>query len=206
MGGVKMNLYERQKDLNLKIPESVAILGVGGIGSWVALFMAMVGVKKIVVIDPDIIEEHNLNRTPFRLYQVGMPKVQALAELIYERRKDIEVYPLIKLETEEFTKEFLRDVDIIIDCRDHEEFFDEEELQEKVVAKLGYDGFGMSIVFHPRKPSWGEDIRRYTTTPSYLVPPVFLASLIVDAVVREWVPENQKTYTWEDGLKEVVLK
>ena len=64
----------------------------------------------------------------------------------------------------------------------------------------------MSIVFHPHKPSWGEDIRRYTTTPSYLVPPVFLASLIVDAVVREWVPENQKTYTWEDGLKEVVLK
>lgn len=202
-----MNLYERQKDLNLKIPESVAILGAGGIGSWVALFMAMVGVKKIVVIDPDIIEEHNLNRTPYKLSQIGLPKVQAIAELIYERRSDVELIPVFGTETNHpLAKKFLEDVDVIIDCRDFEGFFNDEELQKKVVAKLGYDGIGMTITFRPQRPSWGEDIRRYTTTPSYLVPPVFLASLIVDAVVREWVPENQKTYTWEDGLKEVVLK
>ncbi len=199
-----MDIYNRQKELLLKIPESVAVLGVGGIGSWVGLFFALVGVKKLVLVDNDIVEDTNLNRTPFRLDQVGMPKVQALAELIYERREDIEVYPLIKLETEEFTKEFLRDVDIIIDCRDGEKFFEEEELQKKVAAKLGYDGVGMTVVFNPRLPSWGEEPVRYTITPSYLIPPVFLAAMVVDAVVRGWAPKDEKVITWIDGLKEVI--
>lgn len=199
-----MDIYNRQKELPLKIPESVAVLGVGGIGSWVGLFFALVGVKELVLVDNDIVEDTNLNRTPFRLDQVGMPKVQALAELIYERREDIEVYPLIKLETEEFTKKFLRDVDIIIDCRDGEKFFEEEELQKKVAAKLGYDGVGMTVVFNPGLPSWGEEPVRYTITPSYLVPPVFLAALVVDAVVRRWAPEDEKVITWIDGLKEVI--
>lgn len=199
-----MDIYNRQKELPLKIPESVAVLGVGGIGSWVGLFFALVGVKKLVLVDNDIVEDTNLNRTPFRLDQVGMPKVQALAELIYERREDIEVYPLIKLETEEFTREFLRDVDIIIDCRDGEKFFEEEELQKKVAAKLGYDGVGMTVVFNPRLPGWGEEPVRYTITPSYLIPPVFLAALVVDAVVRGWAPKDEKVITWIDGLKEVI--
>lgn len=201
-----MEVYVRQKSLNLKVPESAAVLGAGGIGSWVALFMTMVGVKKIVVIDPDKIEEHNLNRTPYTYGQIGEAKAIAIAQLIYERRPNVEVVPVIGTEVIPHVKELLRNVDIIVDCRDHEEFFDEEELQEKVVAKLGYDGFGMSIVFHPHNPSWGEDPHRYTITPSYLVPPVFLAAVIVDAITRQWVPDEEKTYTWEDGVKEVVLK
>lgn len=201
-----MELYARQKSLNLKVPESAAVLGAGGIGSWVALFLSLVGVKRLVIIDPDKIEEHNLNRTPYTQGQIGEAKAIAIAQLIFERRPDIEVIPIIGTEVLPNVKELLRDVDIIVDCRDHEEFFDEEELQEKVVAKLGYDGFGMSIVFHPHKPSWGEDPHRYTITPSYLVPPVFLAAVIVDAITRQWVPDEEKTYTWEDGVKEVVLK
>jgi len=36
------------------------------------------------------------------------------------------------------------------------------------------------------------------------VPPVFLAALVVDAVVRRWAPKDEKVITWIDGLKEVI--
>ncbi len=201
-----MELYARQKSLNLKVSESAAVLGAGGIGSWVSLFLSLVGVKKIIVIDPDKIEEHNLNRTPYTYGQIGEAKAIAIAQLIYERRPNVEVVPIIGTEVMPHVKELLRDVDIIVDCRDHEEFFDDEELQKKVVAKLGYDGIGMTITFRPQRPSWGEDPHRYTITPSYLVPPVFLAAVIVDAITRQWVPDEEKVVTFEDGVKEVVLK
>ena len=197
------DIYDRQKDMNLKIPESVAILGVGGVGSWAALFFALVGVKKLVIIDPDKVEDTNLNRTPFKLCQITIPKVQAITEIIFERRNDIQIIPIKGVE-DELTKDFLKSVEIIVDCRDGEKFFDEEELQKKVVAKLGYDGIGMSVTWNPRKrETWGEPAR-YTITPSYLIPPVFLAALVVDAVVREWIPKGENiTWTFEEGVKEV---
>ena len=192
-------IYERQKELNLNIPKYAAVLGVGGVGSWVSLFLALVGVKKLLLVDPDIIEEHNLNRTPFRLDQVGEAKAMAAAELIYERRQDIEVLPVVSREND-FVLSELKKVDVIVDCRDGEIFFDDSEIQNKVIAKLGYDGVSMTIVPHPKRPSWGEDIVRYTITPSYVVPPVVLAATAVDMIVREWSPKHTLTF---DGLEEV---
>ena len=49
------DIYNRQQSLNLQIPESVSVIGVGGVGSWVALNLALVGVKKLILYDPDII-------------------------------------------------------------------------------------------------------------------------------------------------------
>lgn len=192
-------IYERQKELNLKIPKYVAILGVGGVGSWVSLFLALVGVKKLLLVDPDVIEDSNLNRTPFRMDQVGEAKVMAAAELIYERRQDVEVLPVVSREND-FVLNELKKVDVIVDCRDGEIFFDNPEIQDKVIAKLGYDGVSITIVPHPKRPSWGEDIVRYTIIPSYLVPPVVLAATVVDMIVRNW---NFKQTVTFDGLEEV---
>lgn len=40
----------------------IAILGVGGIGSHLAQQLAYLGIKNFVIVDPDIVEESNLNR------------------------------------------------------------------------------------------------------------------------------------------------
>lgn len=187
------DIYDRQRELALNIPDSVAVLGVGGIGSWVALFFSLAGVPEIVIVDPDVLEFSNLNRTPFRADQAGMEmyKVYALEELIKERRLDTEVIAIPDVETED-VQEILRNVDLIVDCRDGEKFFDDEELQKKVIAKLGYDGLSMTVVWNPEPGhGWGEDVR-YTVTPSYLVPPVMLAAMVVDAVLNRWVPDGYK--------------
>lgn len=86
-------LYQRQENLELKLPSRVVVVGCGGAGSWAGLFCALCGVEDITLVDPDVVETSNLNRTPYKLSDVGRPKVDALAELIMERRR-IDVFPI----------------------------------------------------------------------------------------------------------------
>jgi hypothetical protein len=73
---------ERQKAIPLQIPSCVAVVGCGGVGSWLALFLALAGVPELWLFDNDTISESNLNRIPLSSKDVGRPKSTALAEAI----------------------------------------------------------------------------------------------------------------------------
>ncbi len=62
----------------------VGILGCGAVGSWVAIQLAQSGVAEFVLIDNDIIEESNLNRSLFSRQDIGLPKVHALKAALLE--------------------------------------------------------------------------------------------------------------------------
>ena len=176
-----LDIYNRQQSLKLKIPNSAGIIGIGGVGSWVGYNIALVGCKKIILVDHDIIEPHNLNRTPFKLSQINIPKVLALSELIYERRNDCEVLPIQKKleDLNDFELEQLKQCEIIVDCRDTTNPPLPSDLAKKQIITAGYDGFNVTIHINPKYDSiWGEERVTYTITPSFLVPPQFLASLI----------------------------
>jgi len=196
------NIYLRQKPLNLHIPDSATIVGVGGIGAWMALNLSLTGVKKIILIDNDIIEEHNLNRTPFTLSQVGLPKVEALTELIIERRGiQCEVIPF-KERVEKLLPEDY-EADFIIDCRDN-------KIPLKVNSKqvrLGYDGFKVTLHFNPSESSiWGDGPVRYTTVPSWLVPPQLAACLVTTVLCSMPFPSKEiiKTFNVRDLVKSLL--
>lgn len=76
------------RQLDLAPPESlgfpVSIIGVGGIGSPVALALAKMGCRRLTLYDPDRVEAHNLPNQLYRLRDIGRPKVEALAELLRE--------------------------------------------------------------------------------------------------------------------------
>ncbi len=56
----------------------VAVIGCGGLGCYIVEELARLGVGRIVVIDPDTFEEHNLNRQLFSSpWQMGEIKVSA---------------------------------------------------------------------------------------------------------------------------------
>jgi hypothetical protein len=78
--------YWRQVDLvrpeDLAFP--VTVIGVGGIGSPVALALAKMGCQRLTLYDPDVIEPHNLPNQLYRLGDIGRPKVEALADLLRE--------------------------------------------------------------------------------------------------------------------------
>jgi sulfur carrier protein ThiS adenylyltransferase len=59
---------------------SVGIAGVGGLGSAVAVALARVGVGRLVIVDFDVVEPSNLNRQQYFIDQLGLYKVDALAE------------------------------------------------------------------------------------------------------------------------------
>ena len=57
----------------------ITILGCGAVGSWTAVQLAHSGLQNFTVIDSDIVEESNLNRSIFLREDIGTPKVQALS-------------------------------------------------------------------------------------------------------------------------------
>jgi len=77
-----MSRYLRQQDL---VPEArlrdlqVTIIGCGAVGSFVALALAKMGVGRMLLFDPDTVEEHNLPVQFFTNLDIGKPKVTALA-------------------------------------------------------------------------------------------------------------------------------
>ena len=82
-------LYTRQKDIvSINPDETAMVIGLGGIGSWVAIDLALLGIGTLILIDPDKIESSNLNRTLFRLQDIGKFKTKAAELLISERRCD----------------------------------------------------------------------------------------------------------------------
>jgi molybdopterin/thiamine biosynthesis adenylyltransferase len=71
---------------------SIAIVGLGGIGSFVAEQLAHLGVRKLLLLDPDVLEETNLNRVVGATRQrIGHPKVEIAAELIRRTNPEINV-------------------------------------------------------------------------------------------------------------------
>jgi hypothetical protein len=190
--GGDMNLYDRQKTLDLNIPNSACIIGLGGIGSWVALSLALLGVERLFLVDYDVLEIHNLNRTPFKLSDVGTTKAVALTNLILERRSDCYVFPIVEhIEDVDLS---MIDTDLFIDCRDKFQPLDVGPNAKYV--KLGYDGSSITFHFNPTPSVWGEETHTYTVTPSWLVPPMLVANLIVATISLNKWPEKEKVLTY----------
>lgn len=75
----------KQAVLNLRSAR-VSILGVGGIGSSIAMLLAGAGVIHIDLFDHDVVEQSNLNRQLFyRRSDIGHSKVKVLTQCISER-------------------------------------------------------------------------------------------------------------------------
>lgn len=60
----------------------VAICGLGGLGSNLAVMLARIGVGRLVLIDFDVVEPSNLNRQSYFIEDLGRPKTEALCAQI----------------------------------------------------------------------------------------------------------------------------
>ncbi len=98
--------------------KSVAVVGLGSGGGFVALTLAMSGVGSFILIDDDILEPTNAVRHVADLSAVGRPKVEAVADLIKQRNPKAAVEPIIgRLEDH---IEQLNGVDLVIVGVDNE--------------------------------------------------------------------------------------
>ena len=68
-------------DLDLLRSSRVMVVGAGALGNEIIKNLALAGVGNLIIIDPDIIESHNLTRSvPFRPSDVGRAKAEVAAE------------------------------------------------------------------------------------------------------------------------------
>ena len=59
---------------------AVAVCGLGGLGSHIAMALARAGVGRLILIDDDVVDVSNLHRQQYGASQVGKYKTEALEE------------------------------------------------------------------------------------------------------------------------------
>ena len=100
---------------------TVAVCGLGGLGSNIAIALVRAGVGKLILIDFDRVDITNLHRQQYKISQIGMHKTDALTVNLRE------IAPYIELEvhTERITEDnvitLLQDADIICEAFDDAE-------------------------------------------------------------------------------------
>lgn len=74
---------------------SVAIAGLGGLGSNIAVLLARTGVGRLLLVDFDMVEPSNLNRQCYYISHLGLPKCEAMARQLRE------INPFLTVETKQ---------------------------------------------------------------------------------------------------------
>ena len=100
---------------------SVAVVGCSGTGSIVVEQLARLGAGRLVLVDPDCVEEKNLNRilnTGKEDAYLERPKVHALASAIAHMGLGQEVRPLQKNVIDKDTVQAVAECDIVFGCMD----------------------------------------------------------------------------------------
>ncbi|WP_158737621.1 ThiF family adenylyltransferase [Alteribacillus sp. YIM 98480] len=100
--------------------KSVAVLGVGGVGSFSAEALVRSGVGRVILVDKDDIDITNVNRQLHALMStVGKPKVDVMKERLLDINPECEIEDVKMFYTEETCEEFFAyKPDYIIDASD----------------------------------------------------------------------------------------
>ncbi|WP_166238754.1 tRNA threonylcarbamoyladenosine dehydratase [Paenibacillus turpanensis] len=99
---------------------TVAVLGIGGVGSFAAEALARSGVGRIIMIDKDVVDITNVNRQIHALLTtVGQPKAELMKERIALINPECDAIALRMFYTEEtYEKLFEYPLDYVLDCSD----------------------------------------------------------------------------------------
>lgn len=100
---------------------SVAVCGLGGLGSCIALCLARAGIGNLILIDYDRVELSNLHRQQYKPGQIGLLKTEALAENLKEINPYIRLETVTERITEENFSEILKNAQIICEAFDDPE-------------------------------------------------------------------------------------
>ena len=125
---------------------TVVIVGLGGTGSLCAQQLAHLGVGRLILIDPESIEETNLNRLVGATREdIGRPKVDVAAAMIRRINPDVDVIPLVADIRDGQIARRLLDADVFLGCTD-------SQGSRAVMSQLSYQylipGVDLGVVIH----------------------------------------------------------
>lgn len=100
---------------------AVAVCGLGGLGSNIAVALARAGIGRLILIDFDRVDLTNLHRQQYRADQIGTYKTDALTENLRGIAPYLQIRAVTRRITEENYGELLKDADIICEAFDDPE-------------------------------------------------------------------------------------
>lgn len=137
---------------------TVAVCGLGGLGSNIAISLARAGVGKLILIDFDRVDVTNLHRQQYKACQVGLPKPEALLANLREIAPYTEFETHFEKVTAENAVALLAKADVVCEAFDNPEAKAVlvntvlESMPEKfLVAASGMAGFGSGNAITTRK-------------------------------------------------------
>ena len=96
------------------------VIGAGGLGSPVALYLGTAGVGRITLVDHDAVDLTNLQRQiAHNLERVGRPKAESARDAIAAINPDVLVRPLVLRADAQDLDELVPAADVVIDCSDN---------------------------------------------------------------------------------------
>ena len=117
---VRMEALLGREAMDKLAQSHVAVLGLGGVGSWAAEALCRAGVGTLTLMDSDTVGESNINRQLYALRStVGLPKAEVAAARCRDFRVDVTVHPIVGTYDAAHRDDFFcRDYDYIVDCID----------------------------------------------------------------------------------------
>ncbi|WP_407456353.1 thiamine biosynthesis protein ThiF [Fibrobacter sp.] len=100
---------------------TVAVCGLGGLGSNIAISLARAGVGKLILVDFDCVDVTNLHRQQYKADQVGLPKPEALLANLQEVAPYTEYETHFEKVSAENVSALLANADVICEAFDNAE-------------------------------------------------------------------------------------
>ena len=124
-------LKRNVKGVSKKLKETkVCILGLGGLGSNVAVLLARSGIGYLKLIDFDVVEASNLNRQQYRISHIGIKKTEAIKTIIKEINPFVEIDTLdIKVDRKNIHS-IVEDIEIVVEA------FDSAKTKAMIIEEL----------------------------------------------------------------------
>lgn len=184
-----MELYDRQQDLGVRSDRSVMLVGCGGVGAWVGLFLALGGTKHLSLYDGDNVDLTNLNRMPYPAEEVGKNKAEALRDLIEKMRPKCQVTARPHF-LPQIHEGRVGEVDCVVVATDNlQSRLDLKKLADKAAVsyiECGAEALQASVTNTP--PEWStpkEAQAGYEIVPSFVGPCVLAAAVTASHVLLD---------------------
>ncbi|MFN4350335.1 MAG: HesA/MoeB/ThiF family protein [Hylemonella sp.] len=96
------------------------IIGAGGLGSPVALYLGSAGVGQLTVVDHDTVDVTNLQRQiAHSMARVGSPKVESIRQAVAALNPDVQVHTIAQRADAALLDELVARADVVLDCSDN---------------------------------------------------------------------------------------
>ncbi len=96
----------------------VGVAGLGGLGSAVAISLARMGIGTLILADFDIVEPSNLNRQNYFIEHIGMPKTEAMAQILSHINPYIQIEAHTRVLTPDNIPGIFKPANVVVECFD----------------------------------------------------------------------------------------